>query len=148
MNLNKVILVGRLTQDPEVRNTSSGQIVCSFGLATNRIWTDPNTKEKQEKAEFHNIVLWGRLAETASQYLNKGNLVMIEGRLETRSWQDSSGVKKYKTEIIGENVQFGPKNMSSGSQQPRSKPEKNKEEDIPVIEEDKDEEIDVKDIPF
>ncbi len=148
MNLNKVMLVGRLTRDPEVKSTQSGQTLCTFGLATNRVWTDSDTKEKQEKTEFHNIVLWGRLAEITSQYLNKGSLVLIEGRIQTRSWEDNSGSKRYRTEIVGENIQFGPKNSQTSS------PPK-KEEDIPVIEEDSkkssqknDDEVDVKDIPF
>ncbi len=148
MNLNKVILVGRLTQDPEMKSTQSGQSLCTFGLATNRVWTDSDTKEKQEKTEFHNIVLWGRLAEITSQYLNKGNLVLIEGRIQTRNWEDNSGNKRYRTEIIGENIQFGPKNNQNSAP-------KKKEENIPVIEEDSskkeskgDDDIDVKDIPF
>ncbi len=166
MNLNKVFLIGRLTQDPESRTTPSGQMVCSFGLATNRIWNNQETKEKQEKTEFHNIVLWRRLAEIASQYLSKGSLVLIEGRIQTSSWQDQSGSKRYKTEIVADNIQLGPKNsgQTTSSQNYHSpapedrnqKTEKN--ENIPVIEEgaldptelseDKEEEIDVKNIPF
>ncbi len=140
MNLNKVFLVGRLTKDPEVRTTSSGQMVCSFGLATNRVWNNQN-KEKQEQTEFHNIVLWQRLAEIASQYLKKGSMVLIEGRIQTRSWDDQSGVKKYKTEIVAENIQMGPKAANS------PKTSEPKEEEIPVINEDE-EEINIKDIPF
>ncbi len=145
--MNKVMLVGRLTQDPEMKSTQSGQSLCTFGLATNRVWTDSDTKQKQEKTEFHNIVLWGRLAEISSQYLSKGNLVLIEGRIQTRSWEDNSGNKRYRTEIVGENVQFGPKSAQN------SAPQKKKEEDIPVIQEkenssDNNDEIDVKDIPF
>ena len=97
MNLNKVILIGRLTRDPEPKTTPSGQTVCNFSIATNRVWNQNN--QKQEKVEFHNIVLWQRLAEIASQYLKKGSIVLVEGRLQTRSWQDSAGNKKYKTEI-------------------------------------------------
>lgn len=142
MNLNKVFLIGRLTRKPEVRTTSSGQMVCSFGLATNRVWNNPQTKEKQEQTEFHNIVLWQRLAEIASQYLDKGSLALIEGRLQTRSWNDQSGVKKYRTEVVAENIQLGPKSTSPSSPSPA------KEEEIPVIEEEKEKEIDIKDIPF
>src|SRR3989344_884298 len=109
MNLNKVYLIGRLTRDPEVRTTGSGQMVCQFGLATSRIWNDRQTNEKKEKTDFHNVVLWRRLAEIASQYLRKGSLVLVEGRIETRSWQDATGAKKYRTEIIAENIQLGPK---------------------------------------
>ena len=94
MNLNKAFLIGRLTQDPQVRALPSGQQVCSFGLATSRFFTD-KSGQKQQQTEFHNIVLFGRLAEIASQYLTKGALAMIEGRLQTRKWQDSSGNTRY-----------------------------------------------------
>lgn len=113
MNLNKAIIVGRVTQDPQLRTTPSGQPVCNFSIATNRIWTDSGTNEKQEKAEFHNVVAWRRLAEIANQYLAKGSLVMIEGRIETRSWDDQSGNKRYRTEIVAENMQLGPRSASS-----------------------------------
>jgi len=158
MNLNKVFLIGRLTQDPEVKTTASGQMVCSFGLATNRNWVDRETNEKKEKAEFHNIILWRRLAEIASQYLKKGSLVLIEGRIQTRSWQDASGNKRYRTEIIAENIQMGPRGTGASrplaSTLPEESPgtvkeeEKTAAEEIPVIEEGKQEEIDVKEIPF
>ncbi len=155
MNLNKVILVGRLTQDPELRNATSGAAVCSFGLATNRVWTDRQTSEKKNSTEFHNIVLWRRLAEIASQYLKKGSLVLIEGRLQTRSWDDPSGVKKYKTEVVGESMQLAPRNTgpaantepASSSQNPKPEPEQIQEQEIPVIEEDEGE-LDVEKIPF
>ncbi len=143
MNLNKVFLVGRLTRKPELRTTTTGQQVSSFGLATNRVWNNPQTKEKQEQVEFHNIVLWGRLAEVASQYLDKGSLLLVEGRIQTRSWDDKSGVKKYMTEVVGESIQLGPK-----SSNPSSTPSIKKEEEIPVIEEEKEEEIDISQIPF
>jgi len=143
MNLNKVILIGRLVVDPELRSTPSGQQVCSFRLATNRIWTD-NSGQKQEKTEFHNIVLWRKTAEIASRYLTKGSLVLIEGRLQTRNWQDSSGNQRYRTEIIGERIQLGPR--SAGKSVPSERPEETPpQEDIPVVEEN---DIDVKDIPF
>lgn len=109
MNLNKAIVVGRVTQDPQLRTTPSGQQVCNFSVATNRNWTNSATGERQEKAEFHNIVAWQRLAEIASQYLTKGALVMVEGRIETRSWDDASGNKRYRTEIVAENMQLGPR---------------------------------------
>jgi len=92
MSLNKVLLIGNLTRDPELRSTPSGQSVASLGLATNRVWKDPQTGERREAAEFHNIVLWRRLAEIAGQYLRKGSKIFIEGRLQTTSWQDQSGV--------------------------------------------------------
>jgi single-strand DNA-binding protein len=143
MNLNKVFLIGRLVSDPEIRTTPTGQSICSFRLATNRIWTDKTTKEKKEKTEYHNIILWRRLAEIASQYLTKGGLVFIEGRLQTRTWQDASGNKRYRTEVIGERLQLGPKAI--GEVITAEEREEPPEEEIPIIEE---EEIDVKDIPF
>jgi len=143
MNLNKVFLIGRLTQDPQLRTTSSGQAVCSFGLATNRIGRDPKTNETKKSTEYHNIVLWRRLAEIASQYLTKGSLVLIEGRLQTRTWQDASGNPRSRIEIIGERIQLGPR--AAGKVAPPEKEET--PEEIPVIEEGE-EEIDVKDIPF
>lgn len=109
MNLNRAVIIGRVTQDLQLRTTPSGQPVCNFSVATNRTWTDSETKERQEKAEFHNIVAWRRLAEIANQYLARGSLVMIEGRIETRTWDDQSGNKRYRTEIIAENMQLGPR---------------------------------------
>lgn len=156
MNFNKAFLIGRVVSDPETRTTPQGQQVCSFRMATNRTWTNKATNQKQEKAEFHSIVLWNKLAEIASRYLSKGGLVLIEGRIETRSWQDASGNKKYRTEIIGESMQLGPKSAGTGMGQARTpedvdapaKDEKIKPEEIPIIEEEPEEEIDVKDIPF
>tara|TARA_Y100000310_G_C20453136_1_gene701734 strand:+ start:53 stop:583 length:531 start_codon:yes stop_codon:yes gene_type:complete len=176
MNLNKTFLLGRLTRDPELRTTPTGQPVCNFGLATNRVWNDPSTKERKEQTEFHNIVLWRRLAEVASQYLKKGNLVLIEGRIQTRSWDDKTGNKRYTTEIIADNMQMGPRNEgSSGYNQgyaSNPRPQQNQApkpqaqtEEIPIIEEgtpttpqtvqnqsptteNKEEEIDVRNIPF
>lgn len=142
MNLNKVFLIGRLTRDPESRSLPSGQQVASFGLATGRFFTD-KSGQKQQQTEFHNIVMFGRLAEIAAQYLTKGSLTMIEGRLQTRSWQDRSGNQRSRTEIVGERMQLGPK--SAGKVAPPEK-EMPTEEEIPIIEEE--EEIDVKNIPF
>lgn len=145
MNLNKVFLIGRLTNDPQPKTLPSGQPVCSFGLATSRFFNDKAGQKKQE-TEFHNIVLFGRLAEIASQYLAKGSLTFIEGRLRTRNWQDKSGNQRYRTEIIAERMQMGPK--AAGKTTPpvtEPSPEVTKEE-IPIIEEEK--EINPKDIPF
>ena len=142
MNLNKVFLIGRLTQDPQLKSTPSGKLVCTFGLATNRIGKNPKTGEIKKSVEYHNIVLWQRLAEIASQYLKKGALVLIEGRLKTRTWQDEKGNLHSKTEIIGEKLQLGPKTEKEVSQAQT----KETEEEIPVIEEE--EEIDLEDIPF
>lgn len=114
MNLNKVFVLGNLTRDPEVRTTPGGQQVASFSVATNRVWYN-QAKEKNQEVEFHNIVAWGRLAEITGQYLVKGKMVLIEGRIKTRSWQAQDGTKKYRTEIIAENMQMGPK--TQGQQQ-------------------------------
>ena len=147
MNLNKVFLVGRLTRDPESKSLPSGQQVVNFGLATNRYFND-KSGQRQEQVEFHNIVFFGRTAEVASQYLKKGSLTLIEGRLQTRSWQDPDGNKKYRTEIVGERLQLEPKSSGSFQGSSRKDDDYDKEE-IPVIHEDKDdEEIDIKDIPF
>ena len=170
MNLNRAIIIGRVTQDPQLRTTPSGQQVCSFSVATNRIWNDNDTRERQEKTEFHNVVAWRRLAEIANQYLKRGSLVMIEGRIETRSWNDQSGNRRYRTEIVTENMQLGPRpagtQTDGGFQRPsQNSSEKSaspsQQEDIPTIESDdylpssgknqtkEDEgEINVKDIPF
>ncbi len=118
MNLNKVILIGRLTQDPEARTTPSGQNVTTINMATNRVWNDA-TSGRKEATEFHRVVAWGKLGDIASKYLTKGGLVMIEGRLQTRSWDDKeTGKKRYMTEIIAENLQMGPRSAgSTGSSQ-------------------------------
>lgn len=135
MNLNKVILVGRLTKDPQLRSTPSGQAVCSFGVATNRIWRDRQSGEKKQQVEYHNIVLWRRLAEIASQYLTKGSLVLIEGRLQTRSWEDASGNRRTRTEIVGESMQLAPKSLGKALPEEAAEQEP---ENIPIIEEDQD----------
>lgn len=103
MNLNKVMIIGNLTRDPEVRNTPNGTNVASFSVATNFVWKDQNG-QKQERAEFHNVVAWRKLADVCSQYLRKGSKVYLEGRLQTRDWDGQDGVKRYRTEIIAENM--------------------------------------------
>jgi len=108
MYLNKAYIIGNLTRDPEVKALPSGSKVCSLAIATNRVWKDANGA-KQESVEYHNVVVFGRQAETSGQYLKKGQQVMIEGRIQTRSWDDQSGQKKYRTEIIADSVQFGSK---------------------------------------
>jgi single-strand DNA-binding protein len=112
MNVNKVLLVGRLTRDPEIRTTATGQTVASVSLATGHTWKDKNG-QKQERTEFHNLVLWGRLAEIAGQYLIKGQEAYFEGRLQTTKFTDKSGADRYKTEIIAENMQLGSKPRSA-----------------------------------
>lgn len=103
MDLNKTMIIGNATRDPEMRTTTTGQNVCSFGVATNRSWTDASG-QKQEQAEFHNIVAWGKLAEICSQYLTKGRKVYVEGRLQTREWQAQDGTKRNRTEIVADNM--------------------------------------------
>src|SRR5580698_1782336 len=105
MSVNKVILVGRLGQNPEVRYTPSGQPVANFSVATNEAWTDKQGA-KQERTEWHKIVVWGKLAELCAQYLSKGRQAYIEGRLQTRQWTDKEGGKRYTTEIVAQTVQF------------------------------------------
>lgn len=102
-SVNKVYLIGNLTRDPEMRRTASEQYVTTFGMATNREWMTKDGR-KMNSSEFHDLVCWGRLAEIASQYLIKGKLVYIEGYLKTRSWDDASGVKKFRTEIVVEDL--------------------------------------------
>lgn len=114
-SLNRATILGNLTRDPEVKQLASGQTVCTFGVATNRNWVD-QSGVKQEKAEFHNIVAWGKLAEILGQYLSKGRKVYVEGRLQTRDWEGQDGVKRYRTEIVVENaIILGPAGGASGS---------------------------------
>jgi len=172
MYLNKVFLVGRLTADPILRTTSSGQSVCSFRIATNRIWFNRETNQKQEETQYHSIVLWRKLAEIGSQFLTKGSLVLIEGRLQTRSWQDPTGKNQYRTEVIAERMQLGPRaagkvvppktkdtpeeipiieegsDSSPASDEPIEKKPESSEEHLSQKENESEEEIDVKDLPF
>ena len=172
MNLNKAFILGNLTRDPELRKTPSGQAVCTFSIATNSFYTDAGG-QRQQKVEFHSIVAWGRNAEIISQYVHKGNMILVEGRLQTRNWQDTQNVKHYRTEVVAERIQLGPRGGSSGAG-PQSQngtdnnysrnnnatevhgsaqgsaPHKNApEEPMPIIDiHEEGEEIDVKDIPF
>ncbi len=152
MNVNKVILVGRLTRDPEIRSTSSGQTVASVGLATNNYWTDKNG-QKQERTEFHNIVLWGRLAEIAGQYLTKGQEAYFEGRLQTRTYTGKDGAERRSTEVVAENMQLGSRPQgaarpaAAAPTQPTAAPAA--EEQIPTINLDEEqEEVKIEDVPF
>lgn len=108
MNLNKVFILGRLTADPQLRATPAGQSVASLSVATNRVWTD-KSGARRESTEYHNVVVWGRQAEIAVQFLKKGGLVLIEGRLQTRVWQDKQGQSRKTTDIICERLQLGPR---------------------------------------
>jgi single-strand DNA-binding protein len=148
MNLNKVILIGRLTKDSEVRTTQSGQKVASVGLATNQYFTD-KSGQKQEKTDFHNLVFWGKQAELVGQYCGKGNLIMVEGRLQTRSWEGKDNKKNYTTEIIVENMQFGPRSKAGENNPNDGMPaeKEGKKEEMPVIDLEE-EEIKPEDLPF
>lgn len=167
MNVNKVIIVGRLTRDPEIRTTGSGQTVATLGMATNNYWTD-KSGQRQEKTEFHTVVLWGRLAEIAGQYLTKGAEAFVEGRLQTRAYTGKDGIERKTTEIVGESMQLGSRSQQgqgSGSvarQDGPSRPtaassasagaaatQMPKEEDIPTINlDDEREDIKIEDVPF
>lgn len=163
MDLNRVFILGNLTRDPELRTIPSGQNVCNFSIATNRRWKDSNGQQQQD-VEYHNIVVWGRLAEICGQYLAKGRLVFVEGRLQTRSWEDQQGNKRYRTEIVAQTMQMGPRGAQQGGgdggdfvQSSAAPPpgqgfesqEGAPAEDIPTIDIDGEvDEINVKDIPF
>jgi len=153
MNLNKAMIIGNVVRDPEMRSTPSGQNVSSFSVATNLVWKD-QSGQKQEKVEFHNIVAWRRLAEIVGQYLKKGSKVYIEGRLQTRSWDDPSGVKKYRTEIVAENMIMLDKegtNAGTGDDYSQAAPVSNTGQSTPSTpsSQNQDEnEISVEDIPF
>ncbi len=166
MNVNKVILVGRLTRDPDMRTTPTGQSVATLGMATNNYWTD-KAGQKQEKTEFHTVVLWGRLAEVAGQYLTKGQECFVEGRLQSRAYTDKAGQERKVTEIIGENMQLGSRSQGMGqggastpsatgrsaasSAQRTPQASRNAapmEEDIPTINLDDEKEIHIEDVPF
>ncbi len=114
MSVNKVMLVGRLGQNPEVKYTPSGQAVANFSVATNENWTD-KSGQKQERTEWHRIVVWGKLAELCNQYLTKGRQVYVEGRLQTRQWQDKDGQTRYTTEVQAQTVQFLGAGASAGA---------------------------------
>lgn len=164
MDLNKAMIIGRLTRDPEVRNTPGGQSVGNFSLATNHVWKDASG-QRQERPEYHDIVAWGKLAEISQQYLSKGRRVYIEGRLQTRDWTGNDGIRRFKTEIIAENMIMldGPRgggasgsegggtgsgSMSGGSYQGDSARPSYEPMNAPVGPSVEEEEIKVEDIPF
>jgi single-strand DNA-binding protein len=146
MNLNKVFILGNLTKDPELRQTPQGQAVCTLSIATNSFYVDRGGN-KQRRVEYHNVVLWGRQAEVASQFLKKGSSVLVEGRLQTRSWQDKQGNQRKTTEIIAEKMQLGPKKTDNILE---NTPEEKFEEENEVLPEINLEESEIKteDIPF
>jgi len=147
MNLNKVFIIGNLTRDVVLRNTPSGKSVANFGVATNRVWVNAN-REKQQEVEFHNVVVWGKMAELCNQYLAKGRLVLVEGRIKSRSWVDKNEQKRTTTEIVSENISFGPRGAQEEDKlkMPPEKAESNTE-DLPVLEEEPGE-AKPDDIPF
>lgn len=154
MNLNKAMIIGFLTRDPEIRTTPTGKTVASFSVATNFVWTD-QSGQKHEKAEFHNIVAWARLAEICGQYLKKGAKIYLEGRLQTRDWVGQDGVKRYRTEIIAENMimldRAGARSQADRTEQPPmpSEPVINIEEAVGAAGDGQsEEEIKVENIPF
>lgn len=144
MYFNKAIIIGNLTRDPERRALPSGAAVTSFAVATNRVWKDKNGM-RQEDTQYHNVVVFGAQASTVAQYLHKGSSVLVEGRMQTRSWDAADGQKKYRTEIVADRVQFGPKSGAS-SPAPAATEEQSapKEEGIDYPTED----INPDDIPF
>ena len=149
MYLNKAILIGNLTRDPELKAIASGNKVCTFSIATNRTYKDSNGV-RQEKTDYHNIVVWGKTAENVATYMKKGSQILVEGRMETRSWDDAAtNTKKYRTEVIADTVQFGAKSSGGGnsSSTPSQAAAPKKEEEIDTIEY-PDEQINSEDIPF
>lgn len=114
MYFNRAIIIGNLTRDPEPRSLPSGIQVASLSVATNRVWRDKNGA-KQESTDYHNVVVFGRQAETTSQYLRKGSSLLVEGRMQTRSWDGTDGQKKYRTEIVADRIQFGPRPAGASS---------------------------------
>ena len=149
MNLNKAMIIGNVTRDPELKSTPSGQNVASFSVATNLVWTDKSGTQ-QKKVEFHNVIAWRKLAEICSKYLKKGSKVYIEGRLQTTDWTGNDGVKRYRTEIVTDNmIMLDNKGGSNSSQEAYpTNSSKQTEEVIEIPEEPADDEIKVENIPF
>ncbi len=145
MYLNKAMIFGNLTRDPELKSLPSGMQVCSFSIATNRVYKDRDGK-RAESTDYHNIVVFGRQAETSAQYLKKGSSAYVEGRLQTRSWEADGG-KQYRTEIVADRVQFGPRTGGdSGGYAPKGDaPAEQKGGSMPEYPE---EDINPEDIPF
>lgn len=154
MNVNKVFLIGRLTADPQLRTTPQGQSVTTFGVATNRTWVNKQG-QRQEDVQFHNVVVWGRQAEVATQFLKKGSMVYVEGRLQNRNWQDKQGQRRTTTEIVSERLQLGPRAMGTMGGGVPSAPrpatqgvDEAAKEELPEINIEEGEEIKPEDIPF
>src|SRR5574343_25652 len=148
MYLNKALIIGNLTRNPEMSSLPSGVRVASFGVATNRVWKDKNGV-KQENVDYHNVVVFGRQAEICGQYLKKGGSVLVEGRMQTRSWDDAGGVKKYRTEIIADRIQFGPKrDVPAGAYSSPAAPAEDEHKKALDTIEYPEEDINPEDIPF
>lgn len=145
MDLNRVMLIGNVARDPEMRTTPSGQNVTNFAVATNRRWKDQTSGELKEAVEFTGIVAWGKLAQTVSSYLKKGSKVYVEGRLQTRSWDDQTGAKRYRTEVVCDNMIMLDKKGTGPSAPAASTPEPPAEPTGPAADPG---EIKVEDIPF
>jgi len=143
-----VMIIGNMTKDPDVRTTPSGQSVANFAIATNRTWTDPNGS-KQGSVEYHNVVVWGKLADICGQYLHKGKKIYVEGRLQTRDWEGQDGVKRKTTEIVVQDMIMLDSARGGGATQPQSKPGFSEPTyETPAELPNNQEEIKVEDIPF
>ena len=131
-SLNKVMLIGNLTRDPEARSTPDGTQISQFSVAPNFSWTD-QSGQKQDRAEYHNVVAWRKLAEICNQYLHKGTKVYIEGRLQTRSWDDQTGQKKYRTEVIADSmIMLDSRGANQGTSAAASRPQQDQPEPAPA----------------
>ena len=146
MNLNKVFIIGRLTADPQLRTTPTGTEVATLGVATNRTWID-KSGQKKEEAEFHNVVVWGKQASIVKQFLVKGSMIFIEGRLQTRSWEGKDGQPRKTTEIVADRIQLGPRPSGGGAPRSETRGDSPAKEEMPVIDIDR-EEIKKEDLPF
>ncbi|MEN9920654.1 MAG: hypothetical protein RL538_547 [Candidatus Parcubacteria bacterium] len=146
MYLNKAMIYGNLTRDPEMKALPSGMQVCSLSIATNRVYMDRDGK-KQENTDYHNVVVFGKQAETSAKWLTKGSGVYVEGRLQTRSW-DKDGQKQYRTEIVADRVQFGPKSGGAPSPAMGTNPQDGEGNKAPALPDYPEEEINPEDIPF
>jgi len=130
MNLNKAFVLGRVTRDIELKAMPSGDKVANFGIATNRVWKD-QSGAKKEDVQFHNITAYGKTAEIVASYVKKGNLLLVEGRIQTRTWDGPDGKKNYRTEIVADNVQLAPKSMGSVEQSGGQRDEATGQDDAP-----------------
>lgn len=151
MDLNKVMIIGRLTRDPEARTTPQGVAVTNFSVATNRVWKDQQGQQ-QDSTEYHNVVAWRRLAEICAQYLSKGRQVYVEGHLQTRSWDGQDGQKRYRTEIVTDNMIMLGSGSGGGQASAQNRPQQQaqapREQEMALAQPASDEEIRIEDIPF